>query len=97
MATSEELTTALAAAHAQVRGIDWTTWQVPPGDARLAEYQSYWAARAELLAKTGAYDDARRAYDLAIGLERDPAVRRFLQGRRSVLPELHPHDESPST
>lgn len=38
MATSEELTTALAAAHAQVRGIDWTTWQVPPGDARLAEY-----------------------------------------------------------
>jgi len=41
-------------------------------DARLAEYQPYWAARAELLARTGAHADARRAYDVAIGLERDP-------------------------
>jgi predicted RNA polymerase sigma factor len=55
-------------------------------DARLAEYQPYWAARAELLAKTGAHTDARRAYEIAIGLERDPAVRRFLQRRQSVLP-----------
>ena len=38
MATSTELTDTLARAHAQVRGIDWSTWQVPPGDARLAEY-----------------------------------------------------------
>ena len=38
MATSDELTAALARAHAHVRGIDWTSWQVPPGDARLAEY-----------------------------------------------------------
>jgi RNA polymerase sigma-70 factor (ECF subfamily) len=52
-------------------------------DARLAEYQPYWAARAELLAKTGAHDEARRAYEIAIGLERDPYVRRFLQGRQS--------------
>jgi RNA polymerase sigma-70 factor (ECF subfamily) len=55
-------------------------------DARLAEYQPYWAARAELLAKTGANSEARRAYEIAIGLERDPAVRRFLQRRQSVLP-----------
>ena len=48
-------------------------------DVRLTEYQPYWAARAELLAKTGAYCEARRAYEIAIGLERDPAVRRFLQ------------------
>jgi len=34
--------------------------------------------RAELLAKTGAYDEARRAYELATGLERNPAVRAFL-------------------
>ena len=54
-------------------------------DARLAEYQPYWAARAELLAKTGAHDEARRAYEIAIGLERDPAVRRFLQGRLEAL------------
>ena len=55
-------------------------------DARLAEYQPYWAARAELLAKTGANAEARHAYEIAIGLERDPAVRRFLQQRQSALP-----------
>jgi predicted RNA polymerase sigma factor len=48
-------------------------------DVRLAEYQPYWAARAERLAKTGTHGEARRAYEIAIGLERDPAVRRFLQ------------------
>jgi len=55
-------------------------------EAQLAEYQPYWAARAELLAKSGAHGEARRAYELAIGLERDPAVRRFLQRRQSALP-----------
>ena len=54
-------------------------------DVRLAEYQPYWAARAELLAKTGAHGEARRAYEIAIGLERDPAVRSFLQRRQSML------------
>jgi len=54
-------------------------------DARLLEYQPYWAARAELLARTGVPAEARRAYDIAIGLERDPAVRRFLQRRQSAL------------
>ena len=55
------------------------------GDARLAEYQPYWAARAELLAKAGAHDEAGQAYEVAIGLERDPAVRRFLERRRSAV------------
>jgi predicted RNA polymerase sigma factor len=54
-------------------------------DARLAEYQPYWAARAELLSKTSARDQAHRAYAMAIGLERDDAVRRFLQRRQSAL------------
>ena len=54
-------------------------------DARLTSYQPYWAARAELLAKTGAHKDAWDAYEIAIGLERDPAVRRFLQKRQSPL------------
>jgi RNA polymerase sigma-70 factor (ECF subfamily) len=54
-------------------------------DARLAEYQPYWAARAGLLARTGASDAAEAAYDRAIGLEADPAVRRFLQERRGEL------------
>ena len=56
-------------------------------DPRLAEYQPYWAARAELLAKTGSYDEARRAYEIATGLERDPAVRTFLQKRHAALPD----------
>jgi RNA polymerase sigma-70 factor (ECF subfamily) len=54
-------------------------------DVRLAEYQPYWAARAELLAKIGAHAEACHAYDLAIGLERDASVRRFLQQRQSEL------------
>jgi predicted RNA polymerase sigma factor len=54
-------------------------------DARLSEYQPYWAARAELLSRTGAQSEAHHAYEIAIGLERDPAVRRFLQQRQSML------------
>jgi RNA polymerase sigma-70 factor (ECF subfamily) len=54
------------------------------GDVRLTEYQPYWAARAELLAKTNRRAEARHAYDVAIGLERDPAVRRFLQKRQGA-------------
>jgi RNA polymerase sigma-70 factor, ECF subfamily len=59
-------------------------------DARLAEYQPYWAARAELLARIGDIAAAAEAYQQAIGLEADPAVRRFLQQRRSAL---SPHPE----
>jgi len=54
-------------------------------DSRLSEYQPYWAARAELLARTGANSEARDAYEMAIGLERDDAVRRFLRQRQSAL------------
>lgn len=54
-------------------------------DERMMQYQPYWAARAELLSKTGAHEEAREAYDMAIGLERDPAVRTFLQKRQGAL------------
>jgi len=54
-------------------------------DARLAEYQPYWAARAELLARIGDIAAAAEAYQLAIGLEADPAIRRFLQQRHNAL------------
>jgi RNA polymerase sigma-70 factor (ECF subfamily) len=54
-------------------------------DARLADYQPYWAARAELLARSGRSDDARAAYQRAIGLERDPAVRAFLQRQAAAV------------
>jgi RNA polymerase sigma-70 factor (ECF subfamily) len=58
------------------------TWRE---DDRLADYQPYWAARAELLARAAEAEEANRAYELAIGLEHDPAVRRFLQRRRDAL------------
>jgi RNA polymerase sigma-70 factor, ECF subfamily len=54
-------------------------------DPRLGDYQPYWAARAGLLARTGKLDAADAAYQRAIGLESAPAVRRFLQQRRSEL------------
>ena len=49
------------------------------GEMQLHEYQPYWAARAELLARIGSNEEARHAYEIAIGLERDPAVQRFLK------------------
>jgi RNA polymerase sigma-70 factor, ECF subfamily len=55
------------------------------GDARLAEYQPYWAARAGLLARSGSGEAADAAYQRAIGLESDPAVREFLQRRRAEI------------
>jgi RNA polymerase sigma-70 factor (ECF subfamily) len=54
-------------------------------DARIAEYQPYWAARANLLARSDADAAADAAYQRAIGLEPDQAVRRFLQHRRAAL------------
>jgi RNA polymerase sigma-70 factor, ECF subfamily len=53
-------------------------------DPRLAEYQPYWAARADLLARAGERTAAANAYDRAIGLEADPAVRQFLLSRRGA-------------
>lgn len=55
------------------------------GDPRLYEYQPYWAARAGLLAATGDGTAADEAYRMAIGLEADSAVRRFLQERQARL------------
>ena len=54
-------------------------------EPRICEYQPYWAARAELLARAGRDEAANEAYQRAIGLESDPALRRFLQERRAEL------------
>jgi RNA polymerase sigma-70 factor (ECF subfamily) len=51
---------------------------------RLAQYQPYWAARTELLARTDRLDDADGAFERAIGLEREQSVRDFLQRRREA-------------
>jgi predicted RNA polymerase sigma factor len=49
---------------------------------RIVAYQPYWAARAHLLATAG--QDAEVAYDRAIGLSQDPAIRAWLAERRRV-------------
>lgn len=54
-------------------------------DAHLSQYQPWWAARAELLARCNRKAEAAEAYEQAIGLEPDPAIRRFLQGKRASL------------
>jgi RNA polymerase sigma factor (sigma-70 family) len=56
-------------------------------DQRVESYQPYWAARANLLGRTGSPDAARHAYQLAIGLESDPAVREYLLRRCDDLPQ----------
>jgi len=76
---------AIAAAEAEGPAAGLALLDTAAADARLKEYQPYWAARAELLARIGDNAGAREAYELAIGLESDPAVRRFLQQRRGAL------------
>jgi len=54
-------------------------------DPRLAAYQPYWAARADLLARLDRRASADAAYAQAILLEPDTAVRRFLEQRRARI------------
>lgn len=54
-------------------------------DVRVRSYQPYWAARADLLARTGAIEEADSAYEIAAGMERDPALRLYLEERRAAL------------
>lgn len=54
-------------------------------DPRIETYQPFWAARAELAARRGDVATAGEAYERAIGLESDPAARRFLERRRAAV------------
>ena len=48
----------------------------------VLHYQPYWAVRAHLLQRLGKTHEAEDAYDRAIGLAEDPAVREFLLQKR---------------
>jgi len=48
----------------------------------VSAYQPYWAVRAHLLQRLGEGPEAQQAYDRAIGLAEDPAVREFLLQKR---------------
>ena len=51
----------------------------------LEGFEPYWVARADLCARMGEVEEARRAYGLAIGLQTDPAARAFLIERLAAL------------
>src|SRR5262249_22620712 len=73
---------AAAAALAEARGAEAGPGALPTlvPDA-VAAYQPYWALRAQLLKKLGRAEQARDAYDRAIGLSEEAAVREFLMDR----------------
>jgi predicted RNA polymerase sigma factor len=48
----------------------------------ISSYQPYWAVRAHVLQQLGKALEARDAYDRAIGLAEDPAVKEFLLQKR---------------
>ncbi len=50
--------------------------------AAVTSYQPYWAVRAHLLSELHRTREAQDAYDRAIGLSEDDAVRKFLLERR---------------
>jgi RNA polymerase sigma-70 factor (ECF subfamily) len=50
--------------------------------AAVTDYQPYWAVRAHLLRSLGRAAESASAYDRAIALTHDLAVRRFLLDRR---------------
>jgi RNA polymerase sigma-70 factor (ECF subfamily) len=74
---------AVAEVHEPEAGLD--AIPDPGADARLAGYQPYWATRAELLIRAGDSREASHAYEIAIGLERDPAIRSFLEQRHTPV------------
>jgi RNA polymerase sigma-70 factor (ECF subfamily) len=89
------LNRAVALAHTRGPAAGLSALDAIAGDPRLALYQPYWAARADLLSRSGRVEDAAHAYEQAIGLERDPAVRHFLQQRAGAIGKsaLHRHDQ----
>ena len=74
---------AVAHSHGPAAGLELLD-QVGAKDG-LAGFEPYWVARADLCAKLGEVEAARRAYEQAIGLQTDPAARAFLIDRLAAL------------
>ncbi len=55
------------------------------GAGGLAGFEPYWVAKAELSVRTGDHGKTRHAYELAIGLQTDPAARAFLVEQMAAL------------
>jgi RNA polymerase sigma-70 factor (ECF subfamily) len=79
--------TAYAAAVAEASGLEAGLAVLDAIEAgAVSSYQPYWAVRAHLLQEMGKTPGALDAYDRAIGLTEDPAVREFLLQRRGNFP-----------
>ena len=75
--------TGYAAAVAEAKGAEAGLAALETIDAdEVSAYQPYWAVRAHLLQRLGKTPEALDAFDRAIGLTEDPAVRQFLLQRR---------------
>jgi predicted RNA polymerase sigma factor len=70
---------AMAEVHGATRGVELLNAIDP---ASVLSYQPFWAVRAHLLNELHEVSAAQAAYDRAIGLAEDEAVRRFLLARR---------------
>lgn len=75
-----------AAAVAETRdaAAGWALLEAIPTEA-VASYQPYWALAAHLLRRLGREAEAVAAYDRAIGLCEDPAMRAFLLRRAAEV------------
>jgi predicted RNA polymerase sigma factor len=77
-------TTGYAAAVAEAKGPDEGLVVLNSiSIATVSGYQPYWAVRAHLLRRLGQTAESLDAYNRAIGLTEDPAVREFLLQERS--------------
>jgi RNA polymerase sigma-70 factor (ECF subfamily) len=77
---------AVAAARAHLDGPDAGIAQLDRSqDPLIDRFQPAWATRAQLLAQAGRSQDAALAYQRAISLTTEPAIRRFLQNRLRTL------------
>ena len=75
--------TGYAAAVAEATGPETGLAALDAMDSKsVAGYQPYWAVRAHLLQRLGKLSESREAYDRAIGLTEDPAIRKFLLEKR---------------
>jgi RNA polymerase sigma-70 factor (ECF subfamily) len=73
-----------AAAAAEAKGPDAGLHVLDSIDRKsVTTYQPFWAVRAHLLQRLGRPQEAAEAFDQAIGLAEDPAVKRFLLQKRN--------------
>jgi predicted RNA polymerase sigma factor len=87
VAPSLGATVGRAAAHAEAKSAQAGLALLDEIDAKsVTSYQPYWAVRAHLLSESGRKRAAADAFDRAIGLSEDDAVRSFLLTQRTALP-----------